>query len=171
MTKNGNKKFFSKLQKYIDDNYFETWDEYYASRCMGSAQEILGKYSTLMQKISEFCENRPLTFSEVLFYFIDDTKMDEVECYKKAHVDRRVFSKIRCDRDYKPSKLTVIKFIFALKLNNLEVEYLMNVAGFSFYCTSLPEVIIKFFIFNEIYDTDLLDETLDKYGYKGIFCE
>lgn len=80
----------------------------------------------LKSEIEKFYYSNNPTFSELLFKFIEDKNLDKVECYKKALANRRLFSKIISNKNYKPLKLTVIKFIFALELNEDESEYLQK---------------------------------------------
>lgn len=112
-----------------------------------------------------------VTFSEMLFFIIKDENLDEVELYKKADIDRRLFSKIRSDRHYLPSKKTVIKLIFALEADSTLSDNLMSLAGYRLSDNLLSDVIVKFFIDNNIFNKALLDEALVRYKQKAILAK
>ncbi len=112
-------------------------------------------------------ETKP-KFSEVLLEYIDKKNMTDAECYKKAGVDRRLFSKIRSNKDYSPAKNTVFAFIIALKLNMHEAEDLMMSAGYCISNSHLKDVIISFCIKNAIYNIYDINSLLAQYGAETI---
>ena len=70
------------------------------------------------------------SFAYKLFDLIDERGMTDVECYKKANIDKKTFSKIKCNPDtYRPSKQTAVAFAIALKLNLDETQDLLASAG------------------------------------------
>ena len=103
------------------------------------------------------------SFSTRLLKLIDKKGKTDVEVYKKAHIDRRLFSKIRSDKEYKPSKNTVVALIIALELNDLEATELINSAGYSFSLDIKEDVVVLYFIENGLYDIDLINEVLSYY--------
>lgn len=100
------------------------------------------------------------TFNELLFKYIDKTKLTDSQVYKKAHVDRRTFSKIRNDKNYHPSKETIICLGFALQLSIEELERLLNSAYYSLPENSYFNIAIKYCIENKIYDLEQVNDIL-----------
>ena len=91
--------------------------------------------------------------------------MTEVEVYKKAHLDRRIFSKLRNDRSYKPSKRTILAIAFAMELNIDEAKELLENGGYYLGKFYKFDLIMIFLFENKIYDLFLVNEILDHYGY------
>lgn len=106
------------------------------------------------------------SFAEALFRLIDEREMSDAECYKKAHIDRKTFSKIRTLKDYKPRKTTAAAFAIALKLPLDEAKDLIEKAGYSLTHSSKFDIILEYFIKKGKYDIFEINEALYAFGEK-----
>ena len=123
-----------------------------------------GSYEGLDKKLDEIIKRRAKTFQQMLFQWIDRKGMTDPEVYKKANVDRKLFSKIRSKEDYLPSKKTVIAFAIALELNLDETIDLLGRAEMALSPGSRFDLIIRYCIENGIYDIMEINEILYEYG-------
>ena len=104
------------------------------------------------------------SFQQKLFELIDRSGMDDVSVYKKANIDRKVFSRIRCKADYKPTKKTAVAFAIALRLDMPTMLDLLSRAEIAFSPSSTFDLIITYFVTNGNYDIFEINATLFKYG-------
>jgi hypothetical protein len=99
-------------------------------------------------------------FSAALLRMIDERGMTGVQCYRKANVDRRLFSKIRSDPGYRPSKPTVLAFAVALELSLPETKEFLGKAGFALTHSSKMDLVLEYCIKERIYDVIRINEVL-----------
>ncbi|MCQ2456301.1 MAG: O-acetyl-ADP-ribose deacetylase [Clostridia bacterium] len=161
------KKLFSDVKAYIDDNYVDAAYSLKAeSRRKSSLFGGLAKKAAEEAMPCQMLEADSLSieldesFSEMLLRKIDEKGMTDAECYKKANVDRKLFSKIRSDKYYSPSKRTVLAFAIALELPLHEAEEMLKKAGFALSHSNKFDVIVEYFIKNGKYDMFEINETL-----------
>lgn len=106
------------------------------------------------------------TFSTKLLKYIDKSELSDAEIYKKAGIDRRHFSKIRCDKYYQPKKVTAIALCIALELRLDEAEELLGIAGYSLTNSDTGDLVVKFCIERGIYSFTAINEALHYFGQK-----
>ena len=120
------------------------------------SHQPLSKAATLEDALQQMDES----FSEMLLRKIDESGMTDSQCYKKANIDRKLFSKIKNDKYYKPSKPTVLAFALALELPLPEIQDMLMKAGFALSHSSKFDVIVEYFILKQNYSIYEINEAL-----------
>ena len=120
-------------------------------------------FKRLKKRIESIFETED-TFTQRLWKLIDQKGLSDVEVYKRANLDRKLFSKIRNQKSYKPSRGTAVALAVALELSMEETRDLLARAGIVLCKTNKSDVIVAFFIENKQYDMSLINEALEYYG-------
>ena len=172
-------KLFADIAEYIDDHYVDEHTDSRSERlrrlnrlesktmvCEDAAPDFMAvpcapmAMSVVGGSLDNMLDELDASFSETLLKLIDRTGKKDSEIYKKANVDRKLFSKIRNNPDYKPSKTTAIAFAIALELDLEETKDFISRAGFALSHSSKFDVIIEYFIKQKNYDVFAINEAL-----------
>jgi hypothetical protein len=132
-------------------------------------EEPILRDAVYANELEAFIEmHQTASFSQRLFQHIDELGVTDTAVYKKAGVDRKLFSKIRSIPDYKPSKRTVVALCLSMKLSEEDTVEMLNAAGFSLSNNDRFDLVIQFCLEKEIHDVDEINQALYSLGLKPL---
>lgn len=153
--------------KYITEDLLLDIEDYLKEKYEAPEQQLLfQKTFNPDLTINDIVETKVESFQDKLFQIIRDKQIDEVEMYKKANISRQLFSKIKSEKDYHPTKNTVFALSIGMELTIDETSDLLEKAGYAFSSASKSDLIIQYFLYHKNYNIFALNEVLDKYGFE-----
>lgn len=172
---------FQAIKSFIDENYVAAHSD--SDSLVRSRQEAAVRSAlpdTLdapswqinaaeSASLDDILDNLEDSFSELLLRKIDERGMTDAECYKRANIDRKLFAKIRKNKAYHPSKVTVIALAIALELPYEELDELLERAGFALSHADKFDVIVEYFFKKQIYDVFQINEALFEF-HQNLIC-
>ena len=158
------------LKKYIKEN-IEIEKPFFAKAAYSYAKNVCEEDSAINydnNNINQFIKNNhdKTDFQPLLFNYIDERNLKDSDVYNKVHLDRRLFSKIRNDKEYHPSKETVLLLGISLELNEKEIIKLLESASYSLPKNNYFDLIMRFCFINKVYNINKINDLLEEYHCK-----
>ncbi|MBE7068740.1 MAG: hypothetical protein E7381_05510 [Clostridiales bacterium] len=157
-----NEKLYDEIKLFLRQKYIDLtrcrFDE--ILRLPDWYEEGIENEQALQEKLDDMQEG----FVSTLLRKIDEKGIKDSECYKRANIDKRLFSKMRKNMNYKPKKQTVLAFVIALEMTLEEAQDFLKTAGYSLSRSDKADVIVEFFITKQRYDIFEVNNALYYYN-------
>ena len=169
-------KLFQAVEQYIDDIYagerFEAPRE--MRRQVDREEAAAGSFADMpclapsgptmdMYTLAEMLDQVDESFGKTVLRKIDEKGMTDVECYKRANIDRRLFNKIKNEPNYRPGKQTALAIAIALRLTLSETKELLMKAGFALSHSNKADIVVEYCIKSGLYDIFQINELLFRF--------
>ena len=154
-----------KLRLYIENNLELQRERFSKARVAPPTVYSEMCYEASIGNVDDFINQNKEDnkFQKLLFKLIDERDLKDSDVYNKVNIDRRLFSKIRSDVDYHPTKETVIKLGLSLELDESKMEELLGSASYALPKNNVFDLIIRFCLIEKIYDINKVNELLYDY--------
>ena len=169
-------KLFQAVEQYIDDIYAgERFEAPRGKRRQVDREEAAaGSFADMpclapsgptmdMYTLAEMLDQVDESFGKTVLRKIDEKGMTDVECYKRANIDRRLFNKIKNEPNYRPGKQTALAIAIALKLTLSETKELLMKAGFALSHSNKADIVVEYCIQAGLYDIFQINELLFRF--------
>ena len=162
-----NPQILKDIDAYIQTHLHNETLNFILEAPMNIDMEYIQQSESLTIDLEDYINNhRKPTLNQVLFRLIDESGESDVDIYKKAGIDRKLFSKIRSNPDHRPSKNTTIALALALQLDIDDTEELLSAAGYSLSDSNVFDLVIQYCLEHHIHDIYSVNVALDHFDQK-----